>query len=189
MRDLQAGDFPPSWRQSPGACGTAAPEPSPTPAVEAAPPQQTVDLNPLMRRIDEIEDEHRSPHRADGRIRAIRSTSFSQRADRMQKQMDLPATQQSNAGARSACRQAEPPAGSDTLASVCSAAPPAPGILGQIPADHAAADSPHRSAAAPLRRPPIRSVSSIAAMSLLSRAQYQRGQSRVPQLCRRASRR
>src|SRR5258705_5372757 len=89
LRDLQAETF---RRGGNRPATSAAPEPLPAPAVEAAPPQQTVDLNPLMRRIDEIEE---SIGRLTGQMEQLghQVDQLSQRADRMQKQLDLPATQ------------------------------------------------------------------------------------------------
>ena len=173
LRDLQAETFRRGGNRAPNAAAAPAPEPPPAPVVEAPPPQALPDLDPLMRRINEIDE---SIGRLTGQMEELghQIDQLSQRADRMQKQLDFQAQQ------NAAPPIAGAPAANDTLASVAPDpnAPrplaPAPGTLGQIPADTplptVRTGQPPAVAAAP---PPDPKREFDSAMSLLSRAQYQ----------------
>jgi len=176
LRDLQAETF----RRTPGNRDTTPVpvEPAPMPPVEAPPAPSMPDLNPLMRRIGEIED---SIGRLTGQMEELghQVDQLSQKADRLQKQMEFQANQQASAAPAPQPGDAAPPAPNGALAS---AAPdpnapilrplPAPGTLGQIPADTPlpTVRSAQSAPSPPANADPKREFDS--AMNLLSRAQY-----------------
>jgi len=165
MRDVQAETF----RKAPGDHTAAAPasanlEPVPAPESQQA---AVPDLNPLMRRIDELEE---GLGRLTGQMEELghQVDQLSQKADRLQKQMDFEAMAQAKAAADM------PTAPSDSANEVASinpdqnapvsrpnGAPPA--SLGRIPAN-TPLPNPAKSA------DPKREFDT--AMNLLSRAQY-----------------
>lgn len=164
MRDLEAATF----RRPPGD-STATPI-APTPEADMAPgadtpPVAMPDLNPLMRRIDELEE---GLGRITGQMEVLghEVDQLTQKTERLQKQMDLQAAAQ--AKGETAAEPAAPMPDSAQLASVTPAKPPVaeglgtpPSVLGKIPAD------------TPLPKPdadPKRQFD--AAMNLLSRARY-----------------
>ena len=181
LRDVQAETF----KKTPGAAG-AAPAPAAGAAtavipVPEAPPQPAVmmpDLNPLIRRMDELED---GISRLTGQMEEIghQVDQLSQKTDRLQKQLDYQAMQTSS-GALAQGSPAGAPAGAPlpvpegtALASLPapdqatptlrpSGAPPA--VLGQLPAN--------ASLPAPAPRPLDAKGEFDSAMNLLSRAQY-----------------
>jgi tol-pal system protein YbgF len=154
MRDLEAATF----RKPPGAGPVLpAPEPEVAPAVEAAP---MPDLNPLMRRIDELEE---GLGRITGQMEVLghEVEQLTQKSERLQKQIDLQAAGQAKAEVATA------PGPEGQLASVTPEKPPIaeglappPAVLGKIPAD------------APLPKPADPKTQFDAAMTLLSRARY-----------------
>jgi len=183
LRDLQAETFRRGGKAPTANAAAPAPEPAPMPAAEAAQPQSTVDLEPLMRRVNEMEE---SIGRLTGQMEELghQVDQLSQKADRLQKQLDFQANQQNNT-APVPLAGAAPPAG-DALASaappdpnapILRPLPPAPaqGTLGQIPADtplpQVRTGQPPAAAAAAPPADPKREFDS--AMNLLSRAQYQ----------------
>ena len=158
MRDLEAATF----RKPPGdkAAAPIAPpsESEIAPAVEAAP---MPDLNPLMRRIDELEE---GLGRITGQMEVLghEVDQLTQKTERLQKQMDLQATAQAKAEVATA-----PGPETGQLASVTPEKPPVaeglappPSVLGKIPAD------------APLPKPEDPKRQFDTAMTLLSRARY-----------------
>ena len=163
LRDLQAETF----RRAPGDRNAPAPavgpEPPPPPAAETSPPVMP-DLNPLMRRIDELEE---SLGRLTGQMEEVghQVDLLSQRTDRLQKDLDFQAMQ-----AKAPEMPAAPAEAGGEVASISPGQAPLPpprgappANLGQIPAG------------APLPTPapsadPKREFD--AAMNLLSRAQY-----------------
>jgi tol-pal system protein YbgF len=162
-RDLQAETF----RRAPGDRTASSVKTEAAPAAES---QQTAvpDLNPVMRRIDELED---GIGRLTGQMEELghQVDQLSQKADRLQKQMDFQAAAQ----AKSATDMPAVPAdGANELASINpdqsapvprpSGAPPA--NLGRIPAG--------TPMPAPANRPAEPKREFDAAMNLLSRAQY-----------------
>jgi tol-pal system protein YbgF len=166
MRDVQAETF----RHAPGDRTVPAPASAkPEPAAPAEAQQPAVpDLNPVMRRIDELED---GIGRLTGQMEELghQVDQLSQKADRLQKQMDF----QSAAQAKTATDvPAVPAEGANELASINpdqsapvarpSGAPPA--NLGRIPAGTAMPT--------PANRPAEPKREFDAAMNLLSRAQY-----------------
>jgi len=178
LRDLQAETFRRTGNRPAPAAGAAppAPEPPPAPVVEAPPPQALPDLEPLMRRIGDMEE---SIGRLTGQMEELghQMDQLSQKTDRLQKQMDFQASQQNAAPAPLA---GAPPPG-DALASAVPDAnaptlrplPPATGSLGQLPAD-AALPTVRTGQAAPPAAPPADPKREFdSAMSLLSRAQYE----------------
>ena len=148
------------------------------PPAEAAPAPPPPDLNPLLRRIDEIED---SIGRLTGQMEELghQVDQLAQKADRLQKQMEFQANQQANVGLSPLPGDSPTPAPNGALAS---AAPdpnapilrplPAPGTLGQIPADTPLPTirSGQPPPSPPANADPKREFDS--AMNLLSRAQY-----------------
>ncbi|HXJ02977.1 MAG TPA: tol-pal system protein YbgF [Micropepsaceae bacterium] len=172
LHDVQAETF----RRAPGAPAPAAslspdaaPVPAPAPEMQQAP---MPDLNPLMRRLGELED---SLGRLTGQMEEIghQVDQLSEKTDRLQKQLDLQAAQAVAAPAGAGM----PPGPSDNpprsvdataLASLTpdqNAAPlrgSPPANLGQIPAG---ASLPKPAPADPKRE-------FDGAMNLLSRAQY-----------------
>jgi tol-pal system protein YbgF len=162
LRDVQAE----TYRRS----GGSGPAPVAGPPEPAEADQNAVavpDLNPLMRRLDDLES---SLSRLTGQIEQMghEVDQLSQKADRLQKQMDYQANPQGNASL--------PPGGApsqyggDAVASLAPNpaepvlrpySPPEPGVLGRIPTD------------TPLPQPsPDPKRDFDAAMNLLSRAQY-----------------
>ena len=149
------------------AAGTVA---SAIPAPEAQPQQMLPDLNPLIRRMDELED---GITRLTGQMEEIghQVDQLAQKTDRLQKQLDYQAMQTSApavAAAAPAPAAGAPTPGPDTLASLT---PPEgtpnlrgtpPANLGQIPAN----------APLPAPRPADAKGEFDTAMTLLSRAQY-----------------
>lgn len=173
MRDLEAATFrKPPGDKSGGPSVSVAPRDAdlpPTAAAEPPPPPVIMpDLNPLMRRIDELEE---GLGRLTGQMEELthQVDLMSQKADRLQKQFDLQiAAQVKNETATTATPAPEKPA--DEVASLNSAkaATVAPGlaappsILGKIPAN------------TPLPKPEKQDSKQEfdAAMNLLSRARY-----------------
>jgi tol-pal system protein YbgF len=166
MRDLQAETF----RQNPGKAPApaAANAPPAQPAPEAAPmPAPTMpDLDPLIRRLGELED---SIGRLTGQMEELghQVEQVSQKTDRMQKQLDF---QAQGAGSAAAVAPAGP---AESGSAVASLAPPEatpslrgapPANLGQLPAN-APLPVPSAVSADPKRE-------FDAAMNLLARAQY-----------------
>ncbi len=166
MRDLEAATF----RKPPGD-SSAVPTPSdpyPDPAVPAAEPPPVVmpDLNPLLRRINELED---GLGKITGQMEVLghQVDQLTQKTERLQKQLDLQASAQAKSEL-AAPANPPPPPDPNQLASVMPPAPapgpglgPPPSILGTIPAD------------TPLPKPeadPKRQFET--AMGLLSRARY-----------------
>ncbi len=174
MHDVQAETF----RKNPGAQtqapGAAAAMPEPAPEVQPAPVMP--DLNPLIRRIDELEE---TLGRLTGQMEELghQVDQVSQKTDRLQKQMDFQA-QQAQQGMVAAgappmpsdmAAMAAAPAPGDAVASLTSdQAPPTrgtpPANLGQIPAN---TRLPTATA-----RPPDAKGQYDAAMTLLASAQY-----------------
>ena len=175
MRDVQSETF----RRAPNAAAGAAPAPAaaaanaapaPTPVPEAQSQQPIPDLNPMMRRLGDLEE---SLGRLTGQIEEIghQVDQLSQKTDRLQKQMDFQAAQTMPLGGIDmpmVAADQTPPAGDNTLASLTPdqsaplrGAPPA--NLGQIPSG----------ARLPVAAPPADPKREFdAAMNLLSRAQY-----------------
>ncbi len=132
MRDVEAATF----RKPPGDKVDVPPPADVAPAAEAPPP---VDLNPLMRRIDELEE---GLGRVTGQMEVLghQVDELTQKADRLQKQLDLQATQKAKAEADAQTAPQAPT--QDQVASADKpATPPAdsglakpPGVLGTIPA-------------------------------------------------------
>ena len=160
MRDLEAATF----RKPPADKATAAMGPAPQPDIAAAadaPPVVMPDLNPLMRRIDELEE---GLGKVTGQMEVLghEVDQLTQKTERLQKQMDLQAAAQAKA------ETLAPAPDSNQLASVTPEKPPPaeglappPSVLGKLPAN------------APLPKPendPKRQFD--AAMNLLSRARY-----------------
>jgi tol-pal system protein YbgF len=166
MRDVQAETF----RKAPGdhpIAPPASPKSDPAPAADSQ-PSAVPDLNPVMRRIDELED---GIGRLTGQMEELghQVDQLSQKADRLQKQMDFQAAAQ----AKTATDMPPGPGdGAEELASVNpdqSAPAPRPGgappaNLGRIPAG--------TPMPAPANRPAEPKREFDAAMNLLSRAQY-----------------
>jgi tol-pal system protein YbgF len=169
MRDLEAATF----RKTPGDKGTAqsggpvAPD-TPIEAAEPPPPVVMPDLNPLLRRLDELEE---GLGRVTGQMEEIshQVDLLSQKADRLQKQMDLQAAAQAKsetAQQLGAPVVPEKPAGE--VASLDSSKPAVtpglgapPSVLGTIPAGTT------------LPKPADTKREFDAAMNLLSRAKYE----------------
>jgi tol-pal system protein YbgF len=166
IRDLQAETF----RRPPDAAA---------PQAGAPPAAGTPDLGPIMRRMDEFGD---SISRLTGQMEELghQVDLLSQKADRLQKEMDYQRQQPARAQT-SAPMPGDAAAGEDAVASIApsQARPPrrsnqpAPGVLGQIPADE---PLPVPGGATPLP-PPTPAASDSkgefdSAMNLLSRAQY-----------------
>jgi tol-pal system protein YbgF len=162
MRDLEAVTFrkPPGDKDS---LPLQPPDAAAAPETLAAP---MPDLNPLLRRIDELEE---GLTRVTGQMEVLghQVDQLTEKAERLQKQLDLQASAQVKAEVAS--QAAPPPPDSNQLASVTSPAGPAlgapPSVLGTIPAD------------APLPKPEPKSEIEPkkqfdAAMNLLSRARY-----------------
>jgi tol-pal system protein YbgF len=175
MRDVQAETF----RQTGKAPAPAAA--APPPAEAAAPPPPVVapvmpDLDPLIRRLSEIEE---SVGRLTGQMEELghQVELVSQKADRLQKQLDFQSGQGGAAGAAAGAAAgglaANPPPPSENPNAVASLTPdvPAPtrgappANLGQIPAN---ALLPTPSPA----RPADPKGEYDSAMNLLARAQY-----------------
>jgi tol-pal system protein YbgF len=169
MRDVEAATFrrPPADKSA-TAPSPAEPEIAAAPAV--APPPVMPDLNPLLRRIDELEE---GLGKLTGQMEELghQVDQLTEKADRLQKQLDFQATAQAKAET-SAPDAAAPPAIApaperDRVASadkppVAQGLGAPPGVLGTIPVG------------APLPKPdttdPKRQFD--AAMNLLSRARY-----------------
>src|SRR5215471_2912503 len=195
MRDLQAETF----KRTPGRTGAAAPAggkgavaaapaPEPPPVVQpATPPAQAPDLDPLMRRINEMEE---SIGRLTGQMEELghQIDLLSQKTDRLQKQMDFEAKQRADAAiagapaADAGATAATPPGDAvasvapDTNAPILRPLPPAPGTLGQIPAD-TKLPTPRTAQPASTPAPPAAAAGDPkrefdTAMNLLSRGQY-----------------
>jgi tol-pal system protein YbgF len=185
MRDVQAETF----KKPPGAPAAAAPASVAAPAAGAAAgaaaaaipapeaPQQASmmpDLNPLIRRMEELED---GITRLTGQMEEIghQVDQLSQKTERLQKQLDYQAMQ-TNGGAIAQGAPAGAPAGNPSPApegtALASLTPPdqatpalrgtPPANLGQIPAN----------APLPALRPADAKGEFDTAMNLLSRAQY-----------------
>ena len=147
----------------------AAPVETAIPAAPAAeiPPVVMPDLNPLMRRIDELEE---GLGRLTGQMEELghQVNQLTEKADRLQKQADLQAAAQAKAET-SAATATPPPAGPEPDQFASADKPQAlqgpgapPGVLGTLPAN------------APLPKPQIADPKRQfdAAMNLLSRARY-----------------
>ena len=174
IRDLQATTFrgSPPQRQAAAPGTDAALNPPP----EAAPQQPAIpDLNPLMRRVDEIQE---SLGRLTGQMEELghQVDLLSQKTDRLQKQMDYQASQASAGAVSPPVTAGTPPSPDNAGSAVASIAPPdqsapvvrpsgaPPSNLGQI---QAGAPLP-----VPAARPSDPKSEFDSAMSLLSRAQY-----------------
>jgi len=165
IRDLQAETF-----RRPPVPADAGPPPPPRSANAPNAP----DLNPIMRRMDELGD---SISRLTGQMEELghQVELLSQKTDRLQKEMDY---QSGQAGANPSLSGQLGNAPDDTIASVAPRSSPRAlspsqpsGVLGQIPAD-AALPSPSGGSALP---PPAAAEPKNefdGAMNLLSRAQY-----------------
>ena len=167
MRDLEAATF----RKPPGdkTAAPIAPASQADIAVPApdTPPVVMPDLNPLMRRIDELEE---GLGKVTGQMEVLghEVDQLTQKTERLQKQMDLQAAAQAKAEVAAPAAAAPETPDSNQLASVTPEKPPVtegvgapPSVLGKIPAD------------TPLPKPeadPKRQFD--AAMNLLSRARY-----------------
>lgn len=135
MRDVEAVTF----RKPPGDKSANLPDPTPVPAA-AEPPAAPVmpDLNPLMRRIDELEE---GLGRVTGQLEVLghQMDLLSEKSDRMQKQLDFQAAQQAKAEAAAQTAAAPPAPMPDAGNQVASADKPAagtpPGVLGTMPAN------------------------------------------------------
>lgn len=138
MRDVEAATF----RKPPGDKIDAPPADTP-PAAETPPPVMP-DLNPLMRRIDELEE---GLGRVTGQMEVLghQVDELTQKADRVQKQLDLQAAAKARAEADAQTAPQAPSAelkDTDQLASADRPSAPAadsglakpPGVLGTIPA-------------------------------------------------------
>jgi len=171
LHDVQAETF----RRNPGSAPQANGAPIPAPIPDPTPDAQQAsmpDLNPLMRRLGDLEE---SLGRLTGQMEEIghQVDQLSQKTDRLQKQMDLQTTQSAAPGPAPnplGSDIAPPPSGNnDAVASLAPDQNPSPfrgappANLGQIPAG-----APLPSAASPAD--PKREFDG--AMNLLSRAQY-----------------
>jgi len=166
IRDLQSATF----KKPQGPLSDAPAEPAP-----AAAPEQKVDLEPVMRRIDEIAQ---SIDHLTGQMEELghQVDQLSQRTDRLQKQLDFEAAQMAMRQNDTPPDGAAPlPPGAPEAGALASATPkpdsptlkpyaPESGILGTLPATRATQTPP-----APAANP---RVEFDAAMNLLSRAQY-----------------
>ena len=173
LHDVQAETF----RRKPGAAAQAAPvsaTPAPTPVPDPQAQQASMpDLDPLVRQVGEIQE---SLSRLTGQMEEIghRVDQLSQRADRMQKEIDLQNAPQAAAALNPAAPGlADPPRAPNNGNALASLAPDQnppslrgapPANLGQIPAG--------ASLPAPSPRPADPKTEFDAAMNLLSRAQY-----------------
>jgi tol-pal system protein YbgF len=145
-------------------------------AAEPEPEPSMVDLGPLLRRMDELAD---GLGRLTGQMEELghQVDQLSEKADRMQKEIDLQANAQASGPPPGDAAQANgpPPAAPDAVASAApdNNAPalrpyvPQTGILGTLPAGRPAQLPPGQGAEADPKR------EFDAAMTLLSRAQYQ----------------
>ncbi|GEM_PF-2497835 len=176
MRDLQSETFRQTGKTLPSAASGPA---DPLPMPEAAPMPAPVlpDLDPLIRRLGELED---SIGRLTGQMEELghQVEQVSQKNDRLQKQLDFQAAEAAMTAAASAAAPAadgtDMPPDSNGEKAVASLTPPdgppqlrggPPANLGQIPSN-APLPKPSRPAAAD----PKREFDS--AMNLLARAQY-----------------
>ncbi|HEX3484724.1 MAG TPA: tol-pal system protein YbgF [Micropepsaceae bacterium] len=175
LHDVQAETFRRSGTAgpAPAASADAAPPPAAAPVPDAQMPA-IPDLNPLMRRLGDLED---SLGRLTGQMEEIghQVDQLSQKTDRLQKQMDLQATAQiaaPPASGEALLAPSDMPPRPDNGAALASLSPDQntaplrgapPANLGQIPAG----------AAFPKPAPPSDPKREFdGAMNLLSRAQY-----------------
>lgn len=166
MRDVEAATF----RKPPGD-KVDAPAPADMPPAAETPPPVMPDLNPLMRRIDELEE---GLGRVTGQMEVLghQVDELTQKADRLQKQIDLQAAEKARAEADAQTAPQAPSQGTNQLASADKpAAPPADsglakpsGVLGTLPAG-STLPTP-----APDNADPRKQFD--AAMALLARAKY-----------------
>lgn len=136
MRDVEAATF----RKPPGDKVDAPPPVDMPPAAEAPPPVMP-DLNPLLRRIDELEE---GLGRVTGQMELLghQVDQLTQKADRLQKQLDLQAAARAKAEADAQTAAPASPQAANQVASVDKPSAPAgdsglakpPGVLGTIPA-------------------------------------------------------
>ncbi|HEX5279769.1 MAG TPA: tol-pal system protein YbgF [Micropepsaceae bacterium] len=138
MRDVEAATF----RKPPGDKADA-PPPVDKPEAAETPPPVMPDLNPLMRRIDELEE---GLGKVTGQMEVLghQVDQLTQKADRLQKQLDLQAAARAKAEADEQTAGQAPPEtkDADQIASADKPAAPAtesglakpPGVLGTIPA-------------------------------------------------------
>jgi tol-pal system protein YbgF len=166
IRDLQSATF----KKPQGPLVDA-----PAQAAPAAPEPPKVDLEPVMRRIDELAQ---SVDHLTGQMEELghQVDQLSQRTDRLQKQLDFQATQAAMRQAETADGAGAPVPPSAPEAGTLASATPAPnaptsqpfspgnGVLGTLPATRASQTPP-----APAANPRVEFDS---AMNLLSRAQY-----------------
>jgi len=179
MRDVQAETFRQNGGKTPEAPAAAPAPAAPAPEAAPAPAPVMLDLDPLIRRLTDLED---SIGRLTGQMEELghQVDQVSQKTDRLQKQLDFQASQgmHADAGANVAAAPGAdippaPPTESGTT--VASLAPPEaaapslrgapPANLGQIPAN---TPLPNPSAA----RPADPKTEFDGAMNLLARAQY-----------------
>jgi tol-pal system protein YbgF len=161
VRDLQAATF----RRPPGPVADA-------PADVQTPQPAIPDLNPLMRRVDGIEQ---SVAKLTGQMEELghRLDQVSQKLDRLQKEMDLQASAQAQANGGLSAAPPEPGAQPEGAAP-SAAPPPGSGTLGQIPAGTPLPTPENPVAAAP---PALGEAGAVqkqydSAQALLARGQY-----------------
>ncbi len=169
MRDVEAITF----RKPPSDKASAPPLPPPAAEIPGAPTTDTPpvvmpDLNPLMRRIDELEE---GLGRITGQMEELghQVDQLTEKADRLQKQLDFQAAAQTKAETSAGAAALAAPAVPETDQVASAEKPPAPqapgappGVLGTIPSK------------TPLPKPEIADPKRQfdAAMTLLSRARY-----------------
>jgi tol-pal system protein YbgF len=166
MRDVEAATF----RKPPGDKVDAPPPADAPPAAETPPPVMP-DLNPLLRRIDELEQ---GLGRVTGQMEVLghQVDQLTQKADRLQKQLDLQAAERAKAEAAAQIAPPAPPQDANQVASADKPSVPAgdsglakpPGVLGTIPAGSTLPKP------APDNTDPRKQFD--AAMALLARAKY-----------------
>jgi tol-pal system protein YbgF len=137
MRDVEAATF----RKPPGDKVDAPPPAEIPPAAEPPPPPVMPDLNPLLRRIDELEE---GLGRVTGQMEVLghQVDQLTQKADRLQKQLDLQAAARAKAEADAQTAAQAPSQDANQIASAekpatsagDSGLAKAPGVLGTIPA-------------------------------------------------------
>ena len=164
MRDVEAATF----RKPPGDKVDAPPPADMPPAAEATTPVMP-DLNPLMRRIDELEE---GLGRVTGQMELLghQVDQLTEKAERLQKQLDVQSAEKARAEADA--QTAAPAQDANQIASAEKAPAPAgdsglakpPGVLGTLPAGSTLP------APAPDNSDPRKQFD--AAMSLLARAKY-----------------
>lgn len=166
MRDVEAATFRKPAGDKAAAPADAAPLPEDKPAAAEPPPVVLPDLNPLMRRIDELDE---GLGRVTGQLELLghQVDQLTQKADRLQKQLDIQTA--ARAKAETDAQTAAQTPSQDTTQFASAEKPPADagagtpaGVLGTLPAN------------APLPMPdngdPKKQFD--AAMALLSRAKY-----------------